>query len=54
VVLKHLRDLSGKWIDPAQQHRKRTKLILDRDSSVSETCGRQEGTASNGYFACTG
>ena len=51
--LKHLMDLSGKWIDQAHQHRKLTKLILDMDSSVSETYGHQEGTASNGYFACT-
>jgi Transposase DDE domain group 1 len=51
--LKHLMDLPGQWIDQAHRHRKRTKLILDRDSSVSETYGHQEGSASNGYFACT-
>jgi hypothetical protein len=51
--LKHLIDLSGKWIDQAHRHRKLTKLILDMDSSVSETYGRQEGTAYNGYFECT-
>jgi Transposase DDE domain group 1 len=51
--LKHLMDLSGKWIDQAHQHRKLTKLILDLDSSVSETYGHQEGTAYNGYFECT-
>jgi hypothetical protein len=51
--LTHLMDLSGKWIDQAQRHRKLTKLILDLDSSVSETHGHQEGTAYNGYFACT-
>ena len=51
--LKHLMDLSGKWIDQAQKHRKLTKLILDMDSYVSETYGYQEGTAYNGYFACT-
>ena len=51
--LKHLMDLSGKWIDQAHQHRQLTKLILDMDSSVSETYGHQEGTAYNGYFACT-
>jgi hypothetical protein len=50
--LKHLIDLSGKWIDQAHQHRKLTKIILDMDSSVSETYGHQEGTAYNGYFAC--
>jgi DDE family transposase len=51
--LKHLMDLSGTWIDQAHQHRKLAKLILDMDSSVSETSGHQEGTAYNGYFACT-
>src|SRR5262245_24384971 len=50
--LKHLIDLSGQWIDQAHRHRKLTKLILDMDSSVSETYGHQEGTAYNGYFAC--
>jgi SAM-dependent methyltransferase len=48
--LKHLMDLSGKWIDQAHCHRKLTRLILDMDSSVSETYGHQQG---NGYFACT-
>jgi hypothetical protein len=46
-------DLSGQWIDQAHQHRQLTKLILDMDSSVSETYGHQEGTASNGHFGCT-
>jgi hypothetical protein len=50
--LKHLIDLSGKWIDQAHCHRKLAKLILDMDSSVSETYGHQEGAAYNGYFAC--
>ena len=51
--LKHLMDLPGKWIDNAHRHRTLTKLILDMDSSVSETYGQQEGTAYNGYFECT-
>jgi hypothetical protein len=51
--LKHLIDLSGRWIDQAHPHRQLTKLILDMDSSVRDTYGHQEGTASNGYFACT-
>src|SRR5262249_15424982 len=50
--LKHLMDLAGKWIDQAHRHRKLTKLILDMDSSVSETYGHQEGSAYNGPFAC--
>jgi hypothetical protein len=45
-------DLSGKWIDQAHHHRKLAKLILDMDSSVSETYSHPEGTAYNGYFAC--
>jgi hypothetical protein len=28
-------------------------IVLDMDSSVSETYGDQEGTAYNGHFACT-
>jgi hypothetical protein len=51
--LKFLMDLPGRWIDQAHQHRKFAKLILDMDSSVSETYGHQEGTAYNGHFACT-
>jgi hypothetical protein len=34
-------------------HHKLAKLILDMDSSVSEPYGHQEGSAYNGYFACT-
>src|SRR5262245_25918562 len=51
--LKHLRDLSSQWIDQAHQHRQLTRLILDLDSSVSETYGHQEGSAYNGHFGCT-
>jgi hypothetical protein len=51
--LKHLMDLPGQSIDQAHQHRKLNKLILDMDSSVSETYGHQEGSAYNGHFACT-
>ena len=29
------------------------EIILDMDSSVSETYGQQEGTAYNGHFGCT-
>jgi hypothetical protein len=48
-----LLDLSGRWIDRAHQHRKLTKLVLDMDSSFSETYGRQQGSAYNGHFGCT-
>src|SRR5262245_6145243 len=51
--LKHLMDLPGQWIDQAHRHRKFTKLILDMDSSVSETYGHQQGSAYNGHFGCT-
>jgi hypothetical protein len=51
--LKHLIDLSGQWIGQAHQHRKLAKLILDMDSSVSETYGRQQGSAYHGHFGCT-
>jgi hypothetical protein len=51
--LKFLMDCSGQWIDQAHQHRKLNKLILDMDSSVSETYDHQEGSAYNGHFACT-
>ena len=30
-----------------------TELVLDMDSSVSETYGEQEGSAFNGHFGCT-
>src|SRR5262245_55155577 len=51
--LKHLMDLSGQWIDQAHRHRTLTQLILDMDSSVSETYGHQQGSAYNGHFGCT-
>src|SRR5262245_9209416 len=50
--LSRLLDLSGRWIDRAHRHRKLTRLILDMDSSVSETYGQQQGSAYNGHFAC--
>src|SRR5512143_1775025 len=51
--LNRLMDLSGQWIDRALRHRKLTRIVLDMDSSVSETYGRQQGTAFNGHFGCT-
>ena len=50
--LTALMDLSGEWIDKAHQRRPLKQLILDLDSSVSETYGKQEGTAYNGHFEC--
>ncbi len=51
--LKHLSDVLGRWIDQAHRHRRLTRLILDMDSSVSETYGRQQGSAYNGHFECS-
>jgi hypothetical protein len=51
--LKALMNLSGMWIDRVHQYCPLDKLILDLDSSVSETYGRQEGSAYNGHFICT-
>src|SRR5262245_43038922 len=51
--LNRLMDLSGRWIDRAHRQRKLTRIVLDMDSSVSETHGRQQGSASNGHFGGT-
>ena len=48
-----LMDLPGKWIDRVRERKPIGELILDLDSSVSETYGSQEGTAYNGHFGCT-
>ncbi len=51
--LTALGKLSGGWIDRLQDRRQLREVILDMDSSVSETYGEQEGTAYNGHFGCT-
>ncbi len=51
--LTALMNLSGEWIDKVQQRKPLKQLILDLDSSVSETYGEQEGTAYNGHFECS-
>jgi len=51
--LAELTKLSGKWIDRLRERQPMRELILDLDSSVSETYGEQEGTAYNGHFGCT-
>lgn len=51
--LTKLIDLSGKWIDRVRQRKPPKKLILDMDSSVSETHGEQQGSAYNGHFGCS-
>jgi hypothetical protein len=50
--LTALMNLSSQWIDKAHQHQPLRELILDMDSSVSETYGEQEDTAYNGHFKC--
>jgi len=50
--LTALMDLSGEWIDKVHRCKPLKQLILDLDSSVSETYGKQEGTAYNGHFEC--
>jgi hypothetical protein len=51
--LAALADLSGAWIDQVHARRPQTTIVLDMDSSVSETLGAQEGSAYNGHFGCT-
>jgi len=51
--LRTLMELPAKWIEQAQRRRPLDHIILDLDSSVSETHGQQEGSAYNGYFECT-
>jgi hypothetical protein len=51
--LKALMNLSGQWIDKVHLRQPLRELILDMDSSVSETYGEQEGSAYNGHFGCT-
>ena len=51
--LNRLMDPSSRWIDRAHRHRKLTRIVLDMDSSVSETYGRRQGSAFNGHFGCT-
>jgi Transposase DDE domain group 1 len=51
--LKALTDLSGQWIDDLWKRKAADRIILDMDSSVSETHGHQEGSAYNGHFECT-
>ena len=50
--LAGLMNMPGQWVDLIRQRRPIRKLILDMDISVSETYGKQEGTAYNGHFGC--
>ena len=49
--LTALMNLSGQWIDKVHQRHPLNELILDMDSSVSETYAEQEGSAHNGREA---
>jgi hypothetical protein len=51
--LGSLQMMAGNWIDRVHQAKSIDKIVLDMDSSVSETYGQQEGTAYNGHFECT-
>ena len=50
--LATLTAMPGAWVDRVRQRRPMKTLILDLDSSVSETYGDQEGSAYNGHFGC--
>ncbi|MBY0586827.1 IS1380 family transposase [bacterium] len=51
--LEKIQKMAGLWIDRVRQTKPIDKIVLDMDSSVSETYGQQEGTAYNGHFECT-
>jgi hypothetical protein len=51
--LAALAELSGAGIDRVHARKPNTTIVLDMDSSVSETHGAQEGSAYNGHFGCT-
>jgi len=50
--LAGLMHISRLWIDRAHRVKPIREIILDLDSSVSETYGEQEGSAHNGHFGC--
>ena len=43
--LADLMAMPGQWVDRIRQSRPTKKLMLDKDSSVSETYSQQEGSA---------
>jgi hypothetical protein len=51
--LDFLMTLPGRWVDRVHEGKGLKEIVLDMDSSVSETYGHQEGSAYNGYFECT-
>jgi hypothetical protein len=50
--LNRLMDLTGQWIDRVHRLRELTRIVLALDGSVSDTYGRQQGSAVNGHFGC--
>ncbi len=50
--LAALMNMPGQCVDLIRQRKPIKKLILDMDSSVSPTYGRQEGAKYNGHFCC--
>ncbi len=50
--LAALTAMRGQWVDRIRQRRPMKKLIVDMDSSVSETYGQQGGSMYNDHFAC--
>jgi hypothetical protein len=50
--LQDLMALPGQWVDRVHVRKQPDRIILDMDSTVSETYGQQEGSAYNGYFEC--
>ncbi len=51
--LAALADLSGQAIEQVHARHPPKAIVLDMDSSDSQTHGDQEGSAYNGHFACT-
>ena len=51
--LMALMDLSGQWIDHVHRRQPLKQVVLDLDSSVSETYGNRQRIAYNGHFECT-
>jgi hypothetical protein len=45
--------MPGMWVDRVNDRKGIKDIILDMDSSVSETYGQQEGSEYNGHFECT-
>jgi hypothetical protein len=50
--VRSLMNLPGRFVERTHEYKTITELVLDMDSSVSETHGQQQGSAYNGYFSC--